>query len=95
MAVKIQAGFDNAGGFQARLENTHVAAYAYPTSAHAVNARRNPGRVARAMISDSIDYAPSFVEVCGYARMVERANGLPRITSGAVSVGYNPPITSI
>ena len=66
MAIKF--GFDKAGGFIAVETVSYLGTYAYPTSPRAVEARRNPDKVAAEMIAAEAAF-------CGY---VGRAADLSR-----------------
>ena len=73
MGIKIKYAMDSEGGFTAGIIGTNLTAYAYPTSSRATNARRNPATVANQMLNqDHLDYYRSFVQLCGYERLVER-----------------------
>ncbi len=64
---------DSAGGFVARIPGTNITSYAYPTSMAAVAAHNAPERVAIRMLDSELAALPSFVETCGYERMVTAA----------------------
>lgn len=64
---------DSAGGFVARIPGTNITSYAYPTSTAAVVAHNAPERVAIRMLDRELVALPSFVETCGYERMVTAA----------------------
>lgn len=65
--------YDSAGGFVARIPGTNITSYAYPSSRAAVTAHNTPERVAIRMLDRELTALPSFVESCGYGRMVEAA----------------------
>ncbi len=64
---------DSAGGFVARIPGTNITSYAYPTSMAAVAAHNAPERVAIRMLDRELAALPSFVESCGYERLVAAA----------------------
>ena len=65
--------YDSAGGFVARIPGTNITSYAYPTSMAAVAAHNAPERVAIRMLDRELAALPSFVESCGYERLVAAA----------------------
>ena len=71
----IDYGFDAKGGFYAIDHTAKVAAYAYPTSPHAVAAKRCPGRVIGRMLDEESVGVSDEIRLEHYATVYRSAQG--------------------
>ena len=55
----IETKFDKMGGFYAANLSNHTIAYAYPSSTHAVAAKKNPAKTADAMLFSQSHILPA------------------------------------
>ena len=57
--MNIETKFDKMGGFYAANLSNHTIAYAYPSSTHAVAAKKNPAKTADAMLFSQSHILPA------------------------------------
>jgi hypothetical protein len=67
----IRYDFSDDGGFYAIDDERHIACFAYPTSQHSIDARRDPVKVSQHMIDNFPAYCPTAMREEHYQRAID------------------------